>query len=234
MVRVTGMIGVAGLLFAGCAAHTEQLAPDAATETSPNAVAAAGDRPVRPSESAQPPIPSPPEAATMPVLSQTPSAFGESDIRGVVEAGNDRQIEQSRIALKRARNPEVKAFAKLMLEQYEALKSKTAEATRSAPSTECELSRSWRMGTAVSVETLAAKSDAEFDRAYIALVVSDHDTALQTLTRKLIPTVQTAELGALMEGDLKPVLEDSLRRASVLLKNLEASGPSRGDAASGT
>jgi putative membrane protein len=153
---------------------------------------------------------------------QTMNAFAtDAEIAAFTEAANKGEVEQGHLALARAADPGVKAFARYMIEQHgQAEKSQerlmstlgiTPMAT--APTTDLE-------STATSaVSSLGSLSGAAFDRAYIDLQVKEHQQVLNTLDGKLIPAVHDAEFKRELVN-LRPKLEDHLRRAEALQQKL--------------
>lgn len=145
----------------------------------------------------------------------------DANIVALLDEANQGDSAAGAFALKKASDPGVKAFAKLMMGEHHALRvqglalAKKLKVTPAAPAND-------PVKTAGSSEMSAlqsAGSGAAFDRAYIDQEVTILKAVLD-LAEKAHGDTQTAELKALIEK-AKPVIQKHLDRAEALQKTLE-------------
>ena len=149
------------------------------------------------------------------------AALSDANIVALLDEANQGDSAAGAFALKKASDPGVKAFAKLMMSEHHALRvqglalAKKLKVTPEAPAND-------PVKTAGSSEMAAlqsAGSGAAFDRAYIEQEVTIHKAVLD-LAEKAHGDTQNAELKALIEK-AKPVIQKHLDRAEGLQKTLE-------------
>jgi putative membrane protein len=147
--------------------------------------------------------------------------LSDANIVALLDEANQGDSAAGAFALKKASDPGVKAFAKLMMGEHHALRvqglalAKKLKVTPEAPAND-------PVKTAGSSEMAAlqsAGSGAAFDRAYIEQEVTIHKAVLD-LAEKAHGDTQNAELRALIEK-AKPVIQKHLDRAEALQKTLE-------------
>jgi putative membrane protein len=147
----------------------------------------------------------------------------DAEIAAIVVIANSADVENGELALTRAENPAVKAFARTMVTDHTAVNRQAAElvamlGVTPAPS---EASRSLAAATTAQRQSLAEKSGAAFDRAYIANEVAYHTTVLETLDGVLIPQAENGELKALLVA-VRPAFVAHLEHARQLQESLES------------
>jgi putative membrane protein len=116
-------------------------------------------------------------AFATPSFAQTP--MPASDFAMKASVGNTFEVEESKLALKQAKSPKLKAFAKMMISDHSLAEKKLTTAAKSS-------------GTAVEmklddphqsmVTALSSKSGADFDKAYTADQVQAHQETASLLT----------------------------------------------------
>jgi putative membrane protein len=123
-------------------------------------------------------------------------------------------------ALKKATNPEVKAFAKMMMGEHHALRLQGQQLAKRLNVTP-ELPSSDPLKPAAQSEMTAlqgAAKGATFDRTYIQQEIGIHKAVLD-LAAKAHDAAQNADLKKLIE-QAKPVIEKHLNRAETIQKKL--------------
>ncbi len=174
------------------------------------------DSNMQPSAGDTAPARNPKNATDVPHVNQDPT-FTDGDIAAITNAANSDEIEQAKLALKKAKNPKVKKFAQMMLDHHTAALNDTAKLMTSVQITPSSNDLSRKVGTdgAAATTSLQNFSGADFDTAYIDLQVSEHQEVLATLDQKLIPAAQNPVLKASLIA-FEPEVADHLKRAKVL------------------
>jgi putative membrane protein len=161
-------------------------------------------------------------AAAMRNDTAQPGAAGLSDanIVALLDEANQADSASGAYALGKATNPEVKAFAKLMMGEHHALRlqgqqlAKKLNVTPQPPAND-------PLKPAARAEMAALKAapkGSQFDRTYIEQEVAIHKAVLD-LAEQAHGAAQNQELKALIE-QAKPVIEKHLDRAEELQKKL--------------
>ncbi len=154
-------------------------------------------------------------STTSPAMtSTTPSASDKMFIIKAAKGGND-EIGLSKLALTRASNPNIKAYAKKMIKDHMAIASElkpiamklgvTPPATMDA------------MGMAAK-RKLAPLSGAAFDKGYVNAMVTGHAAADKVF--KMGTTVKNDALRSFASDNL-PTVEDHLKMASEMQQGLK-------------
>lgn len=126
-------------------------------------------------------------------------------------SANQLEIATSEIALKRAKSPEVKAFAQQMITDHtKAGAMFTTAATQEGVAIPDQLMPKH----ASMVSTLESASDADFDRAYIDLQTAAHNEAV-SLFRSYSDAPDSEPLGSFAKNTL-PTLEKHLEHVKTL------------------
>lgn len=138
----------------------------------------------------------------------------DADIMAVTAAANQGEIVTSQLALTRASDPRVRAYAERMLAEHTAaLEQQTALAQRlGVTPTENEASRELAVNAAKGVEAMENETGEEFDREYMDWQADSHEDTLQLLDDELIPRAGNAELRAMlvtMRGAVAAHLEEA-------------------------
>jgi putative membrane protein len=189
-------------LFAGCS-KDEPAEPEPGASEGNEQPPAMMDPPAEPStapvEPVAPTAPSgdtlnPPPAAEDTGASAAPLKDGE--IVKITESVDTAEIEQAKLAKKKAQNAQVKKFATHMITQHTQAKQKGARLTKSAKLTpeESELGRQLTTKAERTLESLEAADEAGFDAEYMRAQVQQHQEVLDLLDQRLIPNAQNADL----------------------------------------
>jgi putative membrane protein len=155
------------------------------------------------------------------VMPSGTSMYNDAQIAAITTAAHEGEIEQAKLALRKGKDPQVKAFAQMMMDQHgEAKKQGQALATSLGMSPEATPASTQLQGdTQSAVSSLSALSGNEFDKAYVDLQVKNHKDVLEMLDDKLIPSAHNAELKKDLT-DFRPKVVDHLQRAEALQQML--------------
>lgn len=122
-------------------------------------------------------------------------------IVGIVATANQGEIDQGNAAATRATNPDVRAFAQMMVADHTtalgAIRDTSARAgiTAADNDTTAALQRTSRE----TITNLATYSGADFDRQYMQTQVDLHQWLLTALDQHLIPLATNRDLRSLLE-----------------------------------
>jgi putative membrane protein len=206
---------VAGAIVVACASNPP---PQPTTTTGASEYRATPP----PSETTTAPSTEQPPIAPTNVPTQATSAFTtDGQIAAYTAAANKAEVGQGKLALRHAKDAEVRAFAQYMIEQHGDAQKKqdklmaTINVTPEATPETTKLEADARSG-AVS---LVSKTGADFDKAYIDLQVAEHKQVIDMVQNKLIPAAHDADFKRQL-GDVLPKLENHLKRAEALQKKL--------------
>jgi putative membrane protein len=146
--------------------------------------------------------------------------LGDSNIVALLDEANMADSAAGAVALKKAINPDVKAFAKLMMAEHHALRV-GGQALAKQLGVTPKLPERDPLAGYIKNEMDALKKTAkgaEFDRTYIDHEVSIHQAVLDFANQARV-TTQTAELRDLIEKAV-PVIKKHLDQAQEIQKKL--------------
>jgi len=146
--------------------------------------------------------------------------LGDSNIVALLDEANMADSAAGALGLKKATNPDVKAFAKLMMAEHHTLRV-GGQALAKQLGVTPKLPERDPLAGYVKNETDALKKTAkgaEFDRTYIDHEVSIHQAVLDFANQARV-TTQTAELRDLIEKAI-PVIKKHLDQAQEIQKKL--------------
>jgi putative membrane protein len=163
----------------------------------------------------------PSDSGTQARAATTPKGgLGDSNIVALLDEANMADSAAGALALKKATNPDVKAFAKLMMAKHHALRV-GGQALAKQLGVTPKLPERDPLAGYVKNEMDALKKTAkgaEFDRTYIDHEVSIHQAVLDFANQARV-TTQTAELRDLIEKAI-PVIKKHLDQAQEIQKKL--------------
>jgi len=151
------------------------------------------------------------------------AALSDANIVALLDEANKADSAAGAVAAKKATNPEVKAFARLMMSEHHALRlqgqqlAKKLKVTPEPPAED-------PLAAPAQDETNALQSapkGAQFDKTYIDKEVGIHQ-AVKDLLDKAHSAAQNEELKKLIEK-AQPVIQKHLDQAEALQKKLPAS-----------
>lgn len=163
-------------------------------------------------------------AAFTSVHAQTSAAAAppnDAQIAQIVLTADTVDVDYGKLAVKKTKNAEVKAFAETMIRDHSAVNEKAAALAKKISLTPeaSETSKSLESNGHKELKKLEAMHHAEFDKAYIDNEVSYHEAVIGVLDSTLIPNAKNADLKALLESG-KPIFESHLEHAKELQKSL--------------
>jgi putative membrane protein len=114
-------------------------------------------------------------------------------------------IAAAKLALKKSKNHDVRAFAEEMARDHAAVNKQALALVKKLGVTpeDNATSKALSAGAATEAKTLEALSGAAFDKAYVANEVAYHKTVNGALKDTLIPDAQNGELKSLLQTGLK-------------------------------
>lgn len=150
---------------------------------------------------------------------QAPS---DPQIAGVVQAANEIDINQSKLALKKSTNPQVKEFANQMISDHTAVENSVNDLAKKLGVTPEESATSKELRQQADEETkkLNSLKGKAFDKEYVSHEVAYHQAVIDAATNTLIPNAQNAELKSALEG-AAPLLQGHLQHAKELEQSLQ-------------
>lgn len=149
--------------------------------------------------------------------------LSDANIVALLDEANKADSAAGAIAAKKATNPEVKAFARLMMTEHHALRLQGQQLAKKVKITP-EPPADDPLAPAAQDETNALQSTPKgggFDRTYIEKEVAIHQ-AVKDLLDKAHSSAQNEELKKLIEK-AQPVIQKHLDQAEALQKKLPAS-----------
>jgi putative membrane protein len=163
-------------------------------------------------------------AAFTTVHAQTaPAAAPPNDaqIAQIVLTADTVDVDYGKLAVKKTKNAEVKAFAETMIRDHTAVNDKAAALAKKINLTPeaSDTSKSLKSDGDKMMAKLKGMHGAEFDKAYIDNEVAYHESVIGALNTVLLPNAKNAELKALLESG-KPIFESHLEHAKTLQKSL--------------
>lgn len=167
-----------------------------------------------------PPIP----GDTTVVTTVEPAQLNDAHVVSMLVASNQAEIEPSRLAVGRAANPEVQAFAQRMVQEHGMLLDSLlalAQATgiEPVPSREGEIMESQ---TRATVQSLQSVSGAAFDSAYVAAMVDSHEIAVNLVDEQLLPAADEPRLRQALENVVRPAVAAHLEEIRQIRERIQA------------
>jgi predicted outer membrane protein len=170
----------------------------------------------------EPPLTPASGTRTTPALPDGYTPLSDDQIAGVTLAAHSSELQQARIALRRAKRKDVRDFAKTLIAHTEkvlnegrALENRNGLAPQTSPS-----ARDLYSSNSELVVKLNDVKRADFDREFVVSQIGNHEEILALLDARLLPEVRNGELRSSLEA-LRPIAEAHLERALELQKELE-------------
>jgi putative membrane protein len=140
-------------------------------------------------------------ALSGPALAQAPN---DAQIAHIAYTAGQIDVAAARQALARSHNAQVRAFARTMARDHEAVNRQAVALVTRLHVTPAANPTSAALGSQAeaTLHRLAGLSGAAFDRAYVENEVAYHRTVNGALHDTLIPAAQNAELKTLLESGL--------------------------------
>lgn len=144
------------------------------------------------------------EAPPVPATGTVPmTKLTDGQIAAILTTVDDGEIEQAQLALKKATNPEVRAFAEHMVEQHTTSKQEGARlaAQTSIKPADSPKSEELKQSAAEMLTRLNAADSNNFDVTYVDGQIQEHSDVLKLIKDQLVPAVN------------EPALRDHLSQA---------------------
>ncbi len=139
-----------------------------------------------------------------------PAALSDAQIAGITDGANSAEIEQAKLARSKSKNQKVLQFASMMITHHGDAQKKQAKLN--ITSADSPLSAQMTADANKILTSLKEKSGMDFDRAYMRSQVDAHQTLLDTLNTRLLPSVASPELKAYLT-EIKTRVEQHLEAA---------------------
>jgi putative membrane protein len=220
MIRPLAAVVLSSALLA-CATKSE--APK--SETAADVVNTAPPPPPLVAEPAPPAEPAPVAAAPA-ETAPPPPALNDAQVVKVLEATDLGEIEEAKVAQKKAKNPKVKKFAAHMIQQHTKAKQKGAMLAKKAKLTPEESPVSGQVtGKSVAqLDALKAAEPADFDALYIHGQLLAHEEVLSLLQNQLIPAASDEGLKSHL-AETQKMVETHIADARAIQAELVAANP---------
>ncbi len=149
----------------------------------------------------------------------------DPQIASIVVTANQVDVDAGKLAGTKAHAKDVKAFAKQMVTDHNAVnKAAVALVTKLKVTPEDnDTSKSLKAAGDENLAKLKTLKGSAFDRAYVAHEVTYHQTVIDAIDKTLLPNAQNAELKALLEKS-RPAFVAHLEHAKHLEATLGKSG----------
>jgi putative membrane protein len=158
-------------------------------------------------------------AASGAAFAQAPN---DAQIAHIVVTANQVDIDAGKLAEKRAKSAEVKAFGKQMVTDHGAVnKQAVALVTKLKVKPEDNAtSQSLKSGGDANLKKLKTLKGAAFDKAYVDQEVTYHQAVLDAIDNVLVPNAKNAELKALIQK-VRPAIDGHLQHAKMMQASLK-------------
>lgn len=156
---------------------------------------------------------------TLAAFAQAPT---DPQIVGIVQAANQIDIHQAKLALKKSHDAQVKEFANQMISDHTSLEKSVADLAKKLGVTPqaSATSKQLRQQAAEESKKLAGLHGKAFDQEYISHEVAYHQAVIDAAKNTLIPNAKNAELKSALEG-AAPLLQGHLEHAQQIEKSLQ-------------
>ena len=145
----------------------------------------------------------------------------DPEIAAIVVTANQVDIDAGKLAERKARGGQVKAFAKRMVTDHTGVNQAAmalAQKLQLTPESNAT-SESLKHGGEANMAALSKLRGQAFDKAYIDHEVAYHETVLDAMDKVLIPGAQNAQLKALLVK-VRPAFVDHLNHAKMIQSSL--------------
>ena len=145
----------------------------------------------------------------------------DAQIAAIVATANQVDINAAKLAKSKSTNPNVKAFAQLMITDHSGVNKSATELVNKLHVTPQDnpTSQSLKAGGEQNIAKLKSLKDAAFDKAYVGHEVAYHQQVIDALDNALIPSAQNKELKALLIN-VRPAFVAHLEHAKQLQTSL--------------
>lgn len=165
--------------------------------------------------------------ASAPTPAPTPATLSDDQIFAMLDAANRKEIDESKAVEGKAKSKDVKAFAKMMIQHHTQANEKGTKLAQKLGVTpvDGEKSAALRADTTKQTETLKAAAPADIDKAYIDLMVMDHQATLDLIDSRLAVDAKNPELKSLVD-EVRPTVAKHLADARAIQERLNGGASS--------
>lgn len=164
----------------------------------------------------------PPSGATM--------ALSAPQVSAILSASDSAEINPSKLAQQKAQNPQVKAFAERMLKDHGMLEDslKALDRRENISPAPNPISQQLHSQAQSAMTRLQPLSGAEFDQAYMQVMVQSHQEALSMIDNQLLPATQDPQLRMAISQQVRPIVMSHLEAARQVQQSLASGGGTSG------
>ena len=146
----------------------------------------------------------------------------DAQIVGAVEAANQIDINYAKLAMSKAKDKQVKAFAQQMITDHSAVQKSVRDlaAKLNMFPVDSQTSNSLKQQAQQTMLKLNRLKGKEFDKAYIDNEVAYHQRVINATKTVLIPNARNAELKKALQG-AEPLFEGHLQHAQRVQSAIE-------------
>jgi len=157
----------------------------------------------------------------IPLFAQKTPSLSDPEIASVALTANQVDVAYAKIAQEKSKDPNILEFAKTMTKDHEGVIAQAEALAQRLSLTPKDnaVSKQLNNDAEETKKTLNAKTDKDFDRAYIDNEVTYHKSVIATVEGVLIPQSKDAELKQFLQQVL-PVLKTHLDHATMIQSQL--------------
>ena len=157
----------------------------------------------------------------LPAFSQSKNNLTDPEVAAIAVTANEIDISYAELAKTKSKDAEILKFAETMAKDHKAVIDQAVALVTKLKVTPKvnSLSKQLQSDAEKTRKSLASKSGAEFDKAYIDNEVAYHKAVLGVLESRLIPESDNRELKDLLSNVL-PAFKAHLAHAEMVQKNL--------------
>jgi putative membrane protein len=161
-------------------------------------------------------------------------ALSDEQIIKVADLANSSEIEQGKLAQKKATHSKVKAFAATMVSHHGKAKDRGGKlATRlSLVPAESPVASQLKSDADSMMSSLQSTAAGDFDGVYIAGQIDAHQKVLSALDERLIPNARDPELRSMLE-EMRTTVQSHLDQAKGIQNELTRTAPGTPSTSSG-
>lgn len=136
---------------------------------------------------------------TAPAAAKT-AGPNDAQIASIVVTANQVDVDAGKLAEAKSTNPEIKKFAKQMVDDHTSVNKQAVELVTKLKVTpqDNDTSKALKTGGDANLANLQKLAGKEFDKAYVDHEVAYHQAVLDAVDKTLIPSASNPELKALL------------------------------------
>lgn len=155
-------------------------------------------------------------------ISAEKGALSDAQLAQILITANTGEVNEAQLALKKANNGELKAFANHMITDHSSSKKETAALASklNLKLVQSDISRKLQKDSKANIAILRKKKGSALDQAYADAQVKAHSEVLDLFDTTLIPNAKNADLKALFTKT-RPIIASHLEHAQKALAELD-------------